>query len=472
MIEIIKSKIWEILKEKEVSLALVFDREGRILWHKGRKIIGNTIQEGEGFSKSYIKRSLESGKGIDRENVVITSLKDFLPESASRLLIKCILIYPIDKDLFLYVDSGKKESFSTNERDMFEMLGDMLAEVINQIRIRQEDIGGITGSSEAIEKIKKLVLKYSLVEEPIFLKGETGVGKNHIAEQIHRNSGRKGKFVVAHTPSINENLFESEVFGHKKGAFTDAKCDQKGLVAEADEGTLFFDEISEIPLSFQAKLLRFIETKKYRILGESSEKKADVRIITATNRDMLKAIENGEFREDLYFRLHVLELEIPPLRYRKEDIKKLVLENQEYLKGKALGTGFWDVVLNYNWPGNVRELITVLKRAGIMLNSPISGEDIQAIIEQGIYKKSFAHEMDKSIPIWEEIKSGKSYWDILWPLFIKRDVDRYFVKQVLKKAYIASSNNFKKMIALLNIDEKDYQKFMSLMYKYKIDPRN
>jgi transcriptional regulator with PAS, ATPase and Fis domain len=472
MLEIIKTKIWEILKEKEVSLAMVYDRNGRILWHKGREITGQTIYDGAGFSKSYIKKSLGSDKVIEKENVVIISSQELLPESAFRLVIKGILIHPLENDLFLYVDSGKKESFNACERDMFKMLGDILAQMIRQLKKQQEDAGGIAGCSAAIENVKKLVLNYAIVEEPILLKGETGVGKNHIAEQIHRYSGRQGKYVVVHTPSINESLLESEIFGHRKGAFTDAKFDQKGLVDEAYRGTLFFDEISEIPLSFQAKLLRFIETKKYRILGVSTEREADVRIVTATNKDLLKAIEQGEFREDLYFRLQVLEIDIPPLRQRKEDIKALVLENQKYLKNKVLGDRFWEVILNYNWPGNVRELITVLKRAGIMLNEPITGDDIQAIISQGIYKKSFEEVTDKLELAWEELKTGKSFWDVLWREFINREVDRYFVKQVLKKAYMISSNNFKKMIEVLNVKEKDYQTFMSLMYKYKIDPRN
>ena len=472
MIEIIKTKIWDRLKEKEVSLAMVFDKEGRILWHKGRPIQGQTVHDGQGFSKSYIIKCLNSGVGIDRENVVVKTMRDIQSESALRLVIKCILIHPVANDLFLYVDSGKKESFSSCEREMFKMLGDMLAEMVEQIKKQQENAGGISGSSDVIETVKKLVLNYSIVEEPILLKGETGVGKNHIAEQIHRYSGRKGKFVVVHTPSINENLFESEIFGHRKGSFTDAKYDQKGLVAEADGGTLFFDEISEIPLSFQTRILRFIETKKYRIVGDSTERQADVRIVTATNKNLLDAIEEGDFREDLYFRIHVLEIEVPPLRKRKEDIRTLVTENLHYLKGSPPGEGFWEVILNYNWPGNVRELITVLKRAGIMLSGPISGADIQAIIQQGIYKESFEQGDDKTESVWKAINGGKNFWNVLWPLFINREVDRYFVRHILKKAYTLSSNNFKDMLAVLNVDTRDYQKFMSLMYKYKIDPRD
>lgn len=474
MLELIKQKIWDNLREKEVSLAMVFDRGGRILWHKGRQVKGNFIHEGEGFSKSYITKCLDTGQGIDRENVVIATPQDNLSESALRLVIKCILIYPLENDLFLYVDSGKKQSFTPAERGMFKMLGDMLADMIRQLRSRQDESDGITGKSDAMEQVKKMVLNYSIVEEPILLKGETGVGKNYIAGHIHQYSGRQGKFVVVHTPSINENLFESEIFGHRKGAFTDARYDKKGLVDEADGGTLFFDEISEIPVTFQTKLLRFIETKKYRVVGESAEKEADVRIVTATNKDLIKSIEDGEFREDLYFRLHVLEIEIPPLRQRVEDIKTLVMNNQDYLKGNSPGEGFWEAVLSYGWPGNVRELITFLKRAGIMLEGTISGEDVRTLIGQGIYRKKLGSSGDseRSRGIWEDFKAGKSFWDTLWPLFIGREVDRYFVKDVLRKAYAMSSDNFKTMLNVLNVKEEDYQKFMSLMYKYKVDPRN
>lgn len=476
MLEIIKTKIWDILKEKAVSLVMMFDAGGQILWHKGRDIKGTTIHSGEGFSKSYIVKALESGAGIDRENVVIKTARDLTSESAIRLVIKCILIYPVENGLFLYVDSGKKESFTATEREMFRMLGDMLAEMVKQLKKQQDHEGGIAGRSDSMAQVKKLALNYAIVEEPILLKGETGSGKNHLAEQIHYYSGRTGEFVVVHTPSIPDGLFESEIFGHCKGAFTDAKHDSKGLVAEAHGGTIFFDEISEIPLSFQTKLLRFIETKKYRVLGESCEREADVRILTASNKDLLKAIEDGEFREDLYFRLHVLEIDIPPLRQRKEDIKALVMDNMKYLRGKELGEGFWDTFLNYNWPGNVRELITVLKRAGIMLDSPITGSAVEAIIKQGIYKKSFAEDDDagsgKAEEIWEKLQTGRSFWDVLWTPFIDRDIDRGFVKQILKKAFQESSRSFKNMMLVLNVSQDDYQKFMSLMYKYKIDPRS
>jgi transcriptional regulator with PAS, ATPase and Fis domain len=278
--------------------------------------------------------------------------------------------------------------------------------------------------------------------------------------------------VVAEITSINENLFESIMFGHKKGSFTGAYADKRGLVQDAQKGTLFIDEIAEVPISVQAKLLRFIETKKYRVLGEFTEKDADVKIVAATNKNLPQAIEHREFREDLYYRLHVLEIEIPPLRDRKEDIKAFIREtSKKYLRGKQIGEKFRDVMFTYDWPGNVRELITVLKRAGILLESPITGDAIINIISD-LNKKSIVKKDDKVGEIWKRIETGENFWDWVWKPFIDRDIDRDIVKQILKKAYKAGFKSFKRMNYILNVDEADYHKFMSLMHQYRIDPRN
>lgn len=472
MIESIKTKIWTLLTEKEVSLAIIYNRNGDILWHRGRRIVGRNIYAGEGFSKTYIKQSLSSTNTFEREYVVIESSVHDLPESAYKLLVKSLIIQPVTDEYFLYIDSGSKYSFNQTDKEIFKILGELLGEMINAIKDTGGEIGGITGKSEEIKKIREKILRYSLEEAPILLLGETGAGKSHIAELIHRYSGRRGKFVTIHTPTIPDNLFESEVFGHKKGAFTDARADKKGLVEEAEKGTLFFDEISEVPIPFQAKLLRFIETNKYLALGETTEKESDVRIVAATNRDLHKAIEMKEFREDLYYRLHILEIEIPPLRKRKEDIKALVVEKKELLKGKEPGEGFWEAVYNHDWPGNVRELMTVLIRAGIHCGSPITGKDIRDIIEQTHYKKSFQQQNDKMADAWEEIKAGKDFWQAVWQPFIDRDIDRSVIKEFLKDAYHESQHNFKKMAEILHLDKKGYHTLMSLMRKYKIDPRS
>jgi transcriptional regulator with PAS, ATPase and Fis domain len=473
MIELIKTKIWKLLKEKDVSLAMIYDRNGDILWHKGREINGGNIYEGEGFSRSFIHQTLNHTDAFEKEYVVIDSSLYGLPESASKLLVKSLIIQPVGDRYFLYIDSGSKNAFSSTDREIFKCLGELLGEMINLIILKSEsEIKGITGNSEMITKIKEKVLKYSLEENPLLLLGETGVGKNHVAELIHRYSGRKGKFVTIHTPGIPDNLFESEIFGYKKGAFTDAKGDKKGLVDEAAGGTLFFDEISEVPIPFQAKLLRFIESQKYLALGESVERQADVRILAATNKDLHQAIEKKEFRQDLYYRLHVLEIKIPPLRERKEDIKALVMEKKELLKGKEMGKGFWETLYNHDWPGNLRELITVLTRIGIQCENTVSGKDLQDIIHQSQYQGTVPPRGDKAERIRKDIDTGKGFWEVVWQPFINREIDRETMKEILKRAYDEGKHNFKRMTKILNMDNKDYHTFMSLMRKYKIDPRS
>jgi transcriptional regulator with PAS, ATPase and Fis domain len=472
MIELIKAKIWKLLKEKDVSLVMIYDRNGDILWHKGREIKGVNIHHGEGFSKSYIHQTLHRGDAFEKEYVVIDSSLYGLPESASKLLVKSLIIQPVGDCYFLYVDSGSKTAFSSTDREIFKCLGELLGEMINIISKNESEKGGITGNSEMIKKVKEKVLKYSLEEHPVLLLGETGVGKSHVAELIHRYSGRKGKFVTIHTPGIPDNLFESEIFGYKKGAFTDAKGDKRGLVDEAAGGTLFFDEISEVPISFQAKLLRFIESQKFLALGESVERQADVRILAAINKDPHQAIEKKEFRQDLYYRLQILEIEIPPLRKRKEDIKALVMEKRELLKGKELGNEFWEAITNYDWPGNVRELITVLIRAGIQCEGSISGKDIRDIVRLNSSKRSPHRHPDKIENIWNDIRAGKEFREAVWQPFIHREIDRETMKEILKRAYDEGKHNFKRMTAILNMDKKDYHTFMSLMRKYKIDPRS
>jgi transcriptional regulator with PAS, ATPase and Fis domain len=508
MLETIKNKLWKILEDKKVSLAMIYNRQGEIIWHRGRRINGKNIEEGSGFSKSFLQKTFLETNLIKGKNLVVVNNAKNLSDSAQVLNIKSVIVQPISSDFYLYIDSGIKDFFSKSDFEVFRVLGSLLGEMINQIQRAQKDIGGLAGDSEIIQELRNLVIKYAIEEEPVLLLGETGVGKSHIAELIHHYSGRSGKFFTINTPSIPENLFESEIFGHRKGAFTDATTDKPGFVAEAEGGTLFFDEIADVPTQFQAKLLRFIDTKNYIPLGDTQEKTANVRIITATNHDLQDDITKKNFRKDLYFRLQVLEMTIPPLRERKNDIYALVNEKRKHLKGKTIGNGFWDTLLNYDWPGNVRELITVLIRAGIHCADPINGKELQTIIAQNKSlsatilpekvlpskpvipantdsKKSTApsaeapansNSIDLSFDhtpkeFLDQFDAGKNFWDTLWFVFLKRDINRKFVKQTLKLAYEKNNLNFKKMTLYMNIHDDDYHKFMSLMHKYKIDPR-
>jgi transcriptional regulator with PAS, ATPase and Fis domain len=285
---------------------------------------------------------------------------------------------------------------------------------------------------------------------------------------IHLYSGRKGKFVVADTTTINENLFESEVFGHKKGSFTGAAEDKQGLIDEARGGTLFFDEIAEVPVSFQAKLLRFIDIKKYRVVGEPCEKEADVRIVAATNKDLQKAVEKKTFRDDLYFRLNVLEIKIPPLRERKEDINAALFERRKFLKGKKIGEGFWEVMYNYDWPGNFRELFTVLKRAGILCDSPITGKKIQEIIDTNITEDTSVKSINRIDQVQAALKSGKNFWEVVKEPFLKRDLNRSEVKCIISKALLETGGKYVNTLPFFNIDPSEYKRFMKFLHKNKL----
>lgn len=469
MIESIKTKLWNLLREKEVSLAMLYDKKGRILWHRGRKIKGKMIHSGEGFSKSAIEKTIHNGAPIEQEDVIVKLSGEGLPMSARFLYVKSLIILPVVPNIFLYIDSGIKESFTHSDCEVFKVMGQLLGEMIEKIKKDQKEIGGISGTSKAIQNIRDLVVKYSLEEEPVLVLGETGVGKNHVAELIHRFSGRNGPFSVVNTPSIPETLFESEMFGHTKGAFTGANGYKKGLVEAAEGGTLFFDEIAEIPLTFQAKLLQFIDTQKYRMLGNTKEMTADVRIVAASNRCLQEEIKHKRFRQDLYFRLNVLPIEIPPLRERTGDIEAIVSEYEKYLRGKTVGPAFWEVVNNYSWPGNIRELIHLLKRAGIQLDGPVIGKEIDTIIKNSgdVEEGPTTRSMDQ---VRQTIENGKSFWETAWTEFLNRDISRGDIRVFLEKYYFENQKNLKAMSRSLNIEEKDYPRFISALHKYDIHP--
>jgi transcriptional regulator with PAS, ATPase and Fis domain len=468
MIESIKTKLWDLLKGKKISLAMIYNREGEVLWHRGRRISSKWVQEGEEFCKSYILKSMQDGEAVDQENVYITYSGDGLSESAERLRIKSILILPIEGDFFLYVDSGSQMTLNESERALVRMLGNLLTEAIEKIKRDHEGNRGISGQSEAIKQVRNMALKFSLEEDCVLLLGETGVGKSHMAQIIHNHSGRKGKFIVADTTTINENLFESVIFGHKKGSFTGAVDDKCGLVDEANEGTLFFDEISEVPISLQAKLLRFIETKKYRVLGDPVEKTSDVRILAATNRDLKQLINEKNFREDLYYRLNILVLNIPPLRDRKEDIKVVVNENLKYLKGKEIGNGFWNVILNYHWPGNYRELFAVLKRAGVLCESPITGKDLEKMIDKNDMVVSETKEPDHIDMNWKELESGKDFWEVVKEPFMNRELNRDEVKMIIARALRKADGSYINAMEFLNLHRSEYKKFMKFIHNNRL----
>ena len=239
---------------------------------------------------------------------------------------------------------------------------------------------------ENTKKAIEIAKKAAIANVSIILLGESGVGKEEFARFIHQKSKRKGKFIAVNMSAIPENLIESELFGYVKGAFTDASTDKKGLFELAEGGSLFLDEIAEMPYNLQAKLLRVLQEKEFFPLGSTKAKKINVRIISATNQNIEKNIKEGKFREDLYYRLSTIPLIIPPLRDRKNDI--LPIANQilqksikEFETSKKFFTKEAEKsLLEYKWPGNVRELINVVKRAVILSeNEEIKTDDLYLV---------------------------------------------------------------------------------------------
>jgi len=251
---------------------------------------------------------------------------------------------------------------------------------------------------ELVGKSKKMLDIYRLIEQiapsksTVLIEGESGTGKELVARAIHNKSPRASfQFMVVNSMNISSELLESSLFGHLKGSFTGATSDKKGLFEVADKGSIFFDEISTIRGDVQSKLLRVIQEREFLPLGSIESKKVDVRIIVATNVDLKKLVEEGSFREDLYYRLNVIDVILPPLRERKEDIPLLVshfLEKYSTENGKAIASVSQEVMkllIDYSWQGNVRELENVIERAVVLAETEVIGVDL---IPAGIAKYS------------------------------------------------------------------------------------
>ena len=243
----------------------------------------------------------------------------------------------------------------------------------------------LVGESAAMQQIRGTVAKIARSQAPVYISGESGTGKELVAQLIHELGPRAEQpFVPVNCGAIPAELMESELFGHKRGSFSGAIVDKQGLFQAADGGTLFLDEVAELPLHLQVKLLRAIQEKSVRPVGSESEIKIDARILSATHKDLAKLVGSGEFRQDLFYRINVIELNVPPLRERVEDIDQLVEHILDRLAGEAVGTrpslsaDAMRALNEYSFPGNVRELENVLERAITLAEgSQIKRDDLQ-----------------------------------------------------------------------------------------------
>ena len=315
--------------------------------------------------------------------------------------------------------------------------------------IRKEHrFDGILAKSAKMQGIFRTISKVADYKTTVLITGESGVGKELVARAIHQRSGRAGKpFVPVNCGAIPENLLESELFGHKRGAFTDAVHDRRGLFEEADGGTLFLDEIGELPLGLQVKLLRVLEDEKIRRLGESKDLQVDVRIVAATHRDLAAETKAGRFREDLFYRLNVLPIWVPPLRDRREDIPLLV-DHFVVRNNVRLGTDIRGLdgearrlLYEYSWPGNVRELENTVERAMVLAEGDqITAADLPERVREA------------RDPVKLQLSSGE--------LSVKKTT-RYIEEVLIRRALQKTKGNRTRAAELLEISHR------ALLYKIK-----
>lgn len=269
------------------------------------------------------------------------------------------------------IDTIEKALLSSNKKNIDE-LKDSFG--------KADFFHNLVGKSEAIKEVIKKIKKVAKTNSTVLIYGESGTGKELVARAIHMESLRNTfPFVVAY--SAPDDLFESNLFGHKKGAFTGAVADKTGLIEVAKGGTLFFDDVATVPLQTQVKLLRVIQEKEYIVVGDTKVRKADVRVIAATNQELSQMVEEGKFREDLYYRLNVIKIEIPPLRERREDIPLLVnffVKKYGEINSKKIDgvdQTALEYLMNYHWPGNVRELENVVESMVVLSETNILTKD-------------------------------------------------------------------------------------------------
>jgi len=281
---------------------------------------------------------------------------------------------------------------------------------------------GIIARSKAMEQVLDLAERAAKVDFSVIITGESGVGKEMVARFIHDESSRAGRpFVAVNCSAVTETLLESEFFGHVKGAFTGAHSDRAGLFEAASGGTIFLDEIGDMPLGMQAKLLRVLQEKEVRRVGKNTSHPVDVKVIGATNRNLEEEVKGGRFRRDLYYRLCVLELEVPPLRERKGDILPLArfFVDKTARRIKRSVSGFapdaLDLLLHYQWPGNVRELQNVIERAvAFSSGNVVQVEDLPGTLRKVV---SRSHGQDEIRPLVE----------------VEREVERFHILAALEK---------------------------------------
>ena len=342
----------------------------------------------------------------------------------------------------------------------------------------------LVGRSEVVRRIEEDVECAARSDAKVLITGETGVGKEVVARLIHHRSARAtNSLVTLNCAGLPDSLLESELFGHVRGSFTGAYRDKPGLLEMAPNGTVFLDEVGEMSTRMQVVLLRFLESGEIQRIGaDRSHARVNVRLITATNRDLQSQIASGGFREDLYFRLNVIRLTIPPLRERIEDIPLLVnyfLQSYSQIhktQVSELATDAMEALMAYRWPGNIRELKNVVER--IVLKTPgavVRLADLPADVTRtatppAAAANGHADAAPKLTPADEltalMLKRGESFWSAVYPVFMARDLTRTDLRRIVQTGLESTNGNYRLLVQLFNMPNEDYKRFLSFLRKH------
>ena len=348
------------------------------------------------------------------------------------------------------------------------------------VRVRQLSIdahgpGGaieLVGQSPAFVSTLTKVEKIARYHEPVLVTGESGVGKEYFAQAIYLLGSKGRPYVSVNCPQYQEgNLTVSELFGHVKGSFTGAVGDHRGAFEEADGGVIFLDEIGDLPAAAQAMLLRALATGEFRPLGASGARSADVRVISATNRELNELVQSNQFRYDLFFRLRHFHLDLPPLRARDNDwllIVEHTLERlaERYGVSKRMSSASLARLEPYRWPGNVRQLISVVSTGyGMADGEVIEPDDFDLLIDDS----------DRFVDVVETsyerlVKAGEDFWRAIGQPFLDRDLNRGQVKAIVRKGLQTTAGNYRGLLELFNLPSTEYQKFMDFLRHHALKP--
>jgi transcriptional regulator with GAF, ATPase, and Fis domain len=329
----------------------------------------------------------------------------------------------------------------------------------------------VVGSSAAIEHAVSVATRVAASNVKVLITGESGVGKDVFARLIHSQSPRRAEpFVALNCAGVAETLLESELFGHVKGSFTGAYRDKVGCFEQAHKGTVFLDEIGDMGLRMQALLLRFLESGELRRVGaDSHSRRVDVRIVSATNRDLRAMVNKGLFRDDLLYRIDVTRLELPPLRERSEDIPPLVYHLMAKCGGAlTFSATAMRLLESYRWPGNVRELQNVVEQlVSLVSGRPVEPSDLPRTIVAS--HRDYKHVMqDRRRSIAADLCDGLSsggmrFWDDVHTLFINRDITRADLRQLIRRGLAMSAGSYRGLLELFGMEQEDYKRLMNFL---------